>query len=97
MIGAICTITAEGEKNAILQYGPKQGNPLKKKKKLKIDRKLLKLSIGELVEFNTNNLMEMIEDDATLYAEFEKDSNRKKRVDEYILMYNQRNPIYLEN
>ncbi len=97
MIGAICTITAEGYKKTFEHgYTPYGSIPVRTNK-FKTDRKLLKLSTGELMDFSANDLLKMIEDDIGLYADFKKDKKKKKRIDEYVLMYNQRNPIYLEN
>ncbi|MEO1258701.1 MAG: hypothetical protein AAFZ15_07880 [Bacteroidota bacterium] len=97
MIGHICTIAFEGYrktnpvKEALMYTG--DNSPYKN---YKTKRKLLDLDTGELMNFNVGNLMACIEDDLQLYTDFKKDKKKKKKMDEYIIMYNRRNPIYLK-
>ncbi|MEZ4957338.1 MAG: hypothetical protein R2825_27525 [Saprospiraceae bacterium] len=96
MIGAICTITAEGYiKNR--DYLNTQYGTIPSQKEYKIDRMMLDLDSGELLDFNVKNLSACIQSDEELFSEFQKDKKKKKKIDEYIVRYNQRNPIYLEN
>lgn len=94
MIGHICTITAEGYKTDYLEATLTYNYNATKFKAVK---KLINVDDGELLDFNVNNLSECIQSDEELFSEFKKDKKKKKKIDEYIVRYNQRNPINLKN
>lgn len=95
MIGNICTITAEGHGKS-WTAGPLDDPFPFNSRNVKYEKRILKLESGELLKMNDDNLWDFIKEDEALFAEFKNDVRRKKKLDEYIVRYNQRNPIYIE-
>lgn len=97
IIGNICHFNVEDFISSENTLSSALNSYISSEGKLIREQKIMKLSTGQVADFNENAIMAFIKDDFGLYSHFIEADSREAKIFLYLQKYNERNPMVVVN
>ncbi len=93
IIGNICHFNVEDYISNENRLSHTFHNQLSSNGRLVREQRIMKMSTGQVANFNENTLRAFIKDDQRLYSHFIKSESKEAKIFLYLQKYNERNPL----